>query len=198
MGTGMRSRNRAQKWSTYLMVPIATMTLILSCAAQAGPITVSLTGTLGTDSPFGSAGTEYVFSFDVDDVATASTVNASGNSASFSGAVTAVSFLTMTTAVQGGPSNTAPDSNLLTISDGTGQGASEDVIQGFVDLPDQGSFSDLLFGFLLLDSHAAGEPEPDSVTSLGLDVFSLLDIAWCRLRRQHPDHPARFKHRNLE
>ena len=170
----MRIRMRIQRLSTYL---ITSMALILSSAVQAGPITVTLTGELGQDSPFGAAGTEYIFSFDVDELTAASSVNDAGNSATFSSAVTAVSFLTMNTSIEGAPTSAAPDSNLLTISDGIGQGANEDVIQAFFDLPDQGGFRDLFFGFQLLDNHAAGEAEPDSVASLGLDVFSLLDIA---------------------
>ncbi len=155
------------------------MALILSCSVHAGPISVTLTGVLGSDSPFGSAGTEYVFSFTVDELATASSVtsvNGTGNTATFSNRVTAVSFLTMATSVEGAPTNTMPDSNLLIISDNVGQSAIEDQIQAFVELPDQGAFTELFFGLQLLDSHAASEPAPDSVTSLGLDVFSLLDI----------------------
>jgi len=170
MDTGMRMK----RLSTYL---ITAALLLLSCAAQAGPITVTLTGVLGADSPFGDAGSEYSFSFDVDDIADPSSVNGAGNSATFDNAVTAVSFLTMTTSIEGAPTNDTPDANLLIVSDGIGQGVSEDVIQAFIDLPDQDGFSELSFGFVLLDQHADGQQEPDSVTSLGLDVFSLLDIS---------------------
>jgi len=170
----MRTRGRTKILLNYFVALVAVVT---SCVAQAGPITVSLTGVLGADSPFGSSGSEFSFSFTVDETTAATSTSGTGSSATFNNAVTAVSFLSMNTSLEGVPTNAAPDSNLLSISDGIGQDANEDFIQAFFDVSGQDEFGELFFGFLFLDRHDAGEPAPDSVPSLGLDVFGLLDIA---------------------
>ena len=153
--------------------------LLGSWGAAAGPIVVTLTGALGEDSPYGPAGSEYSFAFELDDATPAFSTSAGGNTANYQNAVTAIRFLSMNTSITGAPTNAEPDSNFIIVSDDIGQPGvfKEDLVQSFFDMPAQSGFADLFFGFLLLDRHSDGEPVPNSVPSLGLDVFSLLDAA---------------------
>jgi len=147
-------------------------------SAAAGPIVVSLMGELGANSPYGASGTPYTFSFQLDDSTQPVELSADGTSASFDGAVTGTTFDSELTSLSGAPTNAAADSNLILVFDDLGGSAfSEDTVQAFFDVPDQGRFTDLFFGFLLLDRHEVGEDAPTSVASLGLDLFSGLDAA---------------------
>jgi len=160
------------------------ISLIFGCSlclgavsVAAGPIVVSLTGELGEDSPYGASGTPYQFSFELDDSAAPVSLGANGTSATYDGVVTGTSFSSELISFSTAPTNAAPDSNLLLVSNDAGMQFSEDLVQAFFDVPEQGGFADLFFGFLLLDRHAAGEPTPTSVNSLGLDLFSQLDAS---------------------
>jgi len=148
-----------------------------AASVAAGPIVVSLTGELGEDSPYGASGTPYEFSFALDDSAAPVLLNANGTFATYDGVVTGTSFSSELVSFATAPTNAAPDSNLLLVSDNAGLQFSEDLVQAFFDVPDQGDFEDLFFGLLLLDRHADGEPTPTSITSLGLDFFSQLDAS---------------------